>query len=132
MKSNNIIIVSKLKSRALSRQGMGIELALIVLLVVFGCSILLVSSAMYGQNSLKQKEQETLEHIQLDQIAQEVLLAKWDTSAVEAVQEKYSDAYDIRLDSNENIVFLEIYKKSGDLLLTVTIDSDTVTEWSYH
>ena len=129
MKNN---IVSKLKSKALSRKGMGIELALIVLLVVFGCSILLVSSAVHGQNALVQQEKETLEHIKVDQIAEEILCAKDDTSAVEAAKDKYSDAYDIRLESNENIISLEIYKKSGDLLLTVTIDNDTVTNWSYH
>ena len=130
MKSNNI--VSKLKNKALSRKGTGIELALLVLLVVFGCSILLVSSAVYGQNALIQKERETLEHIKVAQVAEEILNAKDDESFVEAAKDKYSDAYDIRLESNENIISLEIYQKSGDLLLSVTIDNDTVTKWSYH
>jgi len=124
-----------LLGKASSRKGMGMELALLVLLTVFGCSILLVSSAMYGKDALMQKEQETLEQIerlQLDQIANEVLEVKDDLAAVEQVISLYEPDYQIVFTGNSTNFSLKISDKSNNLLLTVVQENGTIKEWTYH
>ena len=64
-----------IKGKAHDRKGLGMELALLVLLVTFACSTLLVSSALLGKETLVTKESAVLERIALDEFAERVLAA---------------------------------------------------------
>lgn len=127
-----------LKGKATDRKGVGMELALLVLLVVFACSTLLVSSALMGKNNLKTQEQ----RIALDELAERIM--KKDTTV--KTDEKFSDyaafqnngsdvlnrgieppADEILADAN-----LVITDLSGTPLLTVAWEDGKITRWSYN
>lgn len=59
-----------LKGKAMDRKGMGMELALLVLLVVFACSTLLVTSALVQKENLVGAEDELILHLKLDDMAE--------------------------------------------------------------
>lgn len=124
-----------LKGKATDRKGVGMELALLVLLVVFACSTLLVSSALMGKNNLKTQEQ------RLYQLAERIM--KNDTTV--KTDERFSDyaafqngsdflnrgietpADEILADAN-----LVITDLSGTPLLTVAWEDGKITRWSYN
>ena len=62
-----------LKGKAIDRKGMGMELALLVLLVVFACSVLLVSSALTGSDYLLEKKEDFVQQMTVDQLAEDYL-----------------------------------------------------------
>lgn len=69
------IDLKRWKGKFTSRKGMGMELALLVLLVVFGCSTLLVSSAMIGKSNMTRQEENLAQRTELDQIAEQFCVA---------------------------------------------------------
>ena len=66
-------ILKKLKAKARDRKGLGMELAIMVLLVVFGCSLLMVSSAMWAGNHLSTKEEQTMQRLEIDEFVEDTL-----------------------------------------------------------
>lgn len=107
------------KGKLSSRKGMGMELALLVLFVVFACSILLVSSALLGKSNLNDRRDEMTARFRLDQFAE--------TALADGVQE--NESYK-EVPTAEG---MEITDAEGNLLLTVTWDADKkITGWVYH
>ena len=135
-----------LKGKATNRNGMGMELALLVLLVVFACSTLLVSSALIGKSNLQTQEQQLHQRIALDELAERVLagddasLASDEQFADYAVFEKNGDDWtktlaregvELNPEGLEDAV-LVITDLSGKPLLTVAKRGDKITRWSYN
>jgi len=107
-----------LLGKAVDRKGMGMELALLVLLVVFACSTLLVSSALIGKSNVKAKDAELRLKLELDAIAEAGELS-------EEQKEKYE------LDTSDGFVIKE-KDPSGKVLLTVKKNGEgKITEWRY-
>ena len=102
-----------------SRKGMGIELALLVLFVIFASSTLLLSSAMLGKENLAQRKEQMLQRIQLDQFAEEALANQVDNN----------ETYDCFWSEDKKI--LTITDQSGNVLLTVTLDNGKINQWQY-
>ena len=63
-------ILKKIKAKALDRKGLGMELAVMTLLVVLGCSMIMVSSALYGRNILQTKEQQIMQRLEIDEFVE--------------------------------------------------------------
>ena len=112
-----------LRNKNARRRGLGIEIALLVLLAAVALSALLVSSAMLERNSLKDREAETLERLVLDQIA-EKYLADHNNLPDE------STGYRITAGAGNNFA---VYTTDGELKLDVTVsNAGKVTGWTYH
>ena len=95
------------------------ELALLVLFVVFACSILLVSSALLGKSNLNDRRDDMITRFRLDQFA-ESAMAEDDIQENETYRE---------VQTPEG---LEITDAEGNVLLTVTVDaSGKITGWVY-
>lgn len=102
-----------------SRKGMGMELALLVLLVVFACSIMLVSSAMLGKSNLNDRRDSMLQRLELNRIAEQLM-------AGETVNnEKYV------VTRRENNVW-EIADANGQIMLVVSWENGVITRWDYN
>ena len=103
---------------------MGMELALLVLFVVFACSVLLVSSALLGKSNLNDRRDEMVLRGQVDMLAEQAL--ENDGSAE-------NGEYVATLSGN----ILTVTDKPADpaetkILLTVTLDGDRIVSWEYH
>ena len=107
------------KGKLASRTGMGMELALLVLFVVFACSILLVSSALLGKSNLNDRRDDMITRFRLDQFAESAM-------AEDGIQE--NETYR-EVQTPEG---LEITDAEGNVLLTVTLDGGKITGWVYH
>lgn len=105
--------------KAASRKGMGMELALLVLFVIFACSTLLLSSAMLGNENMAQRKDQMLRRIELDQFAEDAL----------ANEEDNNEEYDYFWSEDNKI--LTITDHNGNVLLTVTLDNDKIDKWQY-
>lgn len=116
-----------LQDKNARRRGLGIEIALLVLLAVFAMSALLVSSAVLERNGLKDREAETLERLALDQIGEDFLAGK-----IAADGEYRGYIVDVEGDGDTHLkVFLE--QDGGRMLkLDVLTNGDVVTGWTYH
>ena len=111
-----------LQDKNARRRGLGIEIALLVLLAAVALSALLVSSAMLERNSLKDREAETLERLVLDQIAEKYLA---DSDSLPDA----STGYEIKTTATG----FAVQSIAGELKLDVVIDAGgTVTGWTYH
>ena len=117
-----------LRNKNARRRGLGIEIALLVLLAAVALSALLVSSAMLERNGLKDREAETLERLELDQIAEQYLAGK-----IAADGEYRGYIVDVEGDGDTHLkVFLE-QDGSRMLKLDVTVsNAGKVTGWTYH
>ena len=111
-----------LRNKNARRRGLGIEIALLVLLAAVALSALLVSSAMLERNGLKDREAETLERLALDQIAEQYL-----ADANHLPEE--STGY--KINPGEGGSFA-VYTTGGELKLDVTIKGGKVAGWTYH
>ena len=96
-----------LKRKASDRKGLGMELALLVLLVVFACSTLLVTSALIGKGNIQQKELELTTRIALDRMAEEYIAA------------------------NPDDLEFTVEDENGNTL-TVSHSGGIITEWKYN
>lgn len=114
-------LLTKIKyalGKAASRKGMGMELALLVLFVVFACSVLLVSSAMVGKDNLNARKEQMLQRIELERIVKQAQAERGKTEI---------DNYSLNWDGD----ILTISDKEENVLLTVTITDDKITYWQY-
>ena len=113
------------KGKASDRKGMGMELALLVLLVVFACSTLLVSSAMLGKDALNTKEQDVLQKMALDEFAERMLAGE---SAEEIRQLPKFANYEVVTDAEGRVTV----RTDGSALTYRLAEDHTIIEWVYH
>ena len=106
------------KGKATCRKGMGMELALLVLFVVFACSILLVSSAILGQGNLTRRKDTLTERLALDMVAEQAMKGQTVTN----------ENYAVTREDNT----LVVTDKDGQTKLTVTWENGKITGWDYH
>ena len=109
-----------LRNKNARRRGLGIEIALLVLLAAVALSALLVSTAMLERNGLKDREAETLERLALDQIAENYL--------ADGTLPDESAGYKITPGVGGNFA---VYTTDGELKLDVTIKDGKIDGWSY-
>ena len=118
----------KIKFLALDRKGLGMELAMMVLLVAVGCSMLLVSFAMWGRDALLQKEQKVMQRLDLDEYAENVL------SGITVEKSPYTHNTAVDIDNND-ITIIKVLDASNKVLLEVHYkEVDTtkiITKWTY-
>lgn len=105
------------KGKLFSRKGMGMELALLVLLAVFACSTLLVSSAMFGKNTLMREEKQVITRLALDELAEKALAGKLPEDTGDCTVEQTTDGWVIN-DTNGNS-------------LEVKIKNNVIIAWEY-
>ncbi len=119
-------IFKKLKAKALDRKGLGMELAMMVLLVATGCSMLLVTSAMWGRETLTEKEEELVQRLEIDKYAELVLAKGSDglTDEETALFPGYSNDWDGTSSSFE-ITY------DGKTVLEITLANSKITSWTY-
>lgn len=111
--------IAYLKGKATDRKGAGMELALLVLFVVFACSTLLVTSALQGKQRLQQQESRMVQRLEVEQVAQQAMQDAAFTH----------ENYDIVRENSGMI----IKNKQEAVLLTVSWDANRViTQWQYH
>lgn len=116
---------------------MGMELALLVLFVVFACSILLVSAAMLGKSNLNDRKDRMVERFTLDRLAEQAM------SEGKSVDDENYAVYwrenngwtlnnqtvpDPGFDLDANLVITD---KEGQILLTVSWNGSKITRWEY-
>ena len=106
------------KGKLTSRKGMGMELALLVLFVVFACSILLVSSALLGKSNLNDRRDEMIRRAEVDMFAEHILDGGEDQNG----------KFDV---STNNATTLVIADAEGNTLLTVSKSNGIITGWVY-
>lgn len=112
-----------LRNKNARRRGLGIEIALLVLLAAVALSALLVSTAMLERNGLKDREAETLERLALDQIGEKYL-------ADHSNLPDESTGYQITAGAGNDFA---VYTTDGELKLDVTVsNAGKVTGWTYH
>ena len=110
-----------LKGKATDRKGAGMELALLVLFVVFACSTLLVTSALRGKQDLQRQESRMVQRLQLDQLAEQAI------KDPDVTHESYAI---VRDDITNTITITD---DKGTALLTVSWDdAGVITQWQYH
>lgn len=116
------------KANPARRRGIGIELALLALVVIFGMSALLVSTAMLEKNQLQQEKSAMAQRMELDRLAEEFCACtdKVNWQPTESV-------YTASVSSDGCTLLLML----GDTpLLTVVLSyhngTYTVTQWIHH
>lgn len=109
------------------RRGIGIEMAVLVLLVVFGLSGLLVSTAMLEKNNLDKEKAAVAQRMELDRLAEAFCAdpKNWDIPE--------GTPYSANI-SNDRCT-LELMLEE-ECLLTVVLENDSgvykVVEWTHH
>ena len=122
------LVMHYLRDKNARRRGLGIEVALLVLLAVFAMSALLVSTAMLERNNLRDSETVTLERLALDQIGEDFLAGK--ITAPTAEGETYNGYRIAVVDANNRLLVTDT---NGEWKLEVKLDDGgKVAEWSYH
>ena len=127
-----------LKSTLVSRRGLGVELALLVLMVVFSLSGLLVSTALLEKNHLEQERTALQQRIELDALGEE--FCKTPTSWT-LHHEHFTSQ--IQHDDENNRIAMHIYLKSDDpetpgpCVLTIVLKDNggncyTVEQWTHY
>lgn len=109
-----------LKGKAVDRKGVGMELALLVLLVVFACSTLLVSAALMGRENLQQQQDRLQQRLTLDSVAEQAMK-----------DPKYEhESYAVTRGNNTITI---CHKENEDqVLLTIAWDDGKIIQWEYH
>ena len=115
-----------LRNKNARRRGLGIEIALLVLLAAVALSALLVSSAMLERNSLKDRKAETLERLALDQIGEKYLAGKIVLNVGETTE---YNGYKVTV---KETGWMQVSAIDDELKLVVKTDGGKVTEWSYY
>ena len=87
----------KWMGKTTGRKGMGMELALLVLFVVFACTVLLVSSALIGKSNMNDQKDELQEKLLIDELAEGFLSGDLtaekiaDSEHLDELQKKFAD-----------------------------------------
>lgn len=147
-------IISHIKGKARCRKGIGMELALMVLLIVTACSLLMVSTALVARDGLLNRGERVTSRLALDQLA-EYALATNSTERLGTIEEddpRFSDysVYEkdggvwtgVFNDKNETFTDMEsvtdnesailiITDTKGNILLTVEATGGKITGWIY-
>ena len=123
--------VNYIKGKAHDRKGLGMELALLVLLVTFACSTLLVSSALLGKDALNTKESAVLERLALDEFAEWVLASDPEV-AVTAPDGGRLDGFAYAWSDDGTTLTVMRESAPAEPILTVRRDGQTIIEWIYH
>lgn len=127
--------------KARCRKGVGMELALMVLLVVTACSILMVSTALVARDSLQSKGERVTSRLTLDQLAEYALEGK----QAELTNDTRFSGYAVYKYGETNPIFGEattpptpteakiliITDTEGNTLLTVEETGGKITGWIY-
>ena len=118
--------LNKLKAKARDRKGLGMELAVMVLLVVLGCSTLLLTSAIWNRNILTEKEEQIIERLAIDEFVESNIVdILKNESAV--TQGEYSCTYNGSIytvtKSSTNVLEFEIEKDDNKI---------KITSWTYN
>ena len=113
-------IFKRINGKTCGRKGMGMELALLVLLAVFACSTLLVSSAVFGKSALMREEAEVFARLELDELAENALRRSGAYTA------EYAD---YTVEKTASKIFVK--DKSDKVLLEVTYMDGKITAWDY-
>lgn len=126
--------------KARRRKGVGMELALMVLLVVTACSILMVSTALVARDSLQSKGERVTSRLTLDQLAEYALEGK----QAELTNDTRFSGYAVYNSTGGRIFgeatnpptpteaqILIITDTKGKILLTVEATGGTITGWIY-
>lgn len=134
-KSKTTSKFDRLKGKAMDRNGMGMELALLVLLVVFGCSLLLVTSALTARESLLSDEAEMEQRLVLDEVGEYALTLPAEIGGyLGGVHAKYPGYY-CNVSVEEDGAVIRKYKisdyESSKEVLTVVTENGKVTSWEY-
>lgn len=118
----------KVKLDPARRRGIGIELALLALVVIFGMSALLVSTAMLERNHLQQEKTALSQRMELDRLAEEFC-----ASADKANWQPADSAYTALVSSDGCTLRLKLEEET---LLTVVLTCEngiyTVAQWRHH
>ena len=123
-------ILKKLKAKAHDRKGLGMELAIMVLLVVFGCSLLMVSSAMWAGNHLSTKEEQTMQRLEIDEYAELVLAKVLLNKTFDATRfSGYSYSGD---GVNEPLAINHNEKTVLEITLEITLEDSKIKSWTYN
>ena len=120
MRKNKFDNFRHLMGKAASRKGMGMELALLVLFVVFACSILLVNSAMLGKSNLNERQDKMAQRFELDMFAEQNL-------TLPVGETHIGGEYDAKRIGDRLVIF----DKEGQVVLTVYLSGNTITAWAY-
>ena len=107
------------KGKLFSRKGMGMELALLVLLAVFACSTLLVSSAMFGKDALMREEKQVITRLALDELAEKALAG-----------ELPADTGDYTVEQTAASIIIK--DKDSNKLLEVRKSGGVISQWIYY
>lgn len=117
-------IFKKIKAKVHDRKGLGMELAMMVLLVVFGCSLTMISSAMWARNHLTAKEEQTMQRLEIDEYA-ELVLSKGSGGLTEEEKARFPD-----YSNNWDGETVEITYGS-ETVLEITLENNTIKSWTY-
>ncbi len=109
-----------IKGKVSCRKGMGMELALLVLLAVFACSTLLVTSAMYGKDTLMREETQVVTRLKLDELAEKALKQSGTHTT------EYQDYTVVKTNSS-----ITVKDTTGNILLVVEYSGGKITAWDY-
>ena len=119
---------NKLWKKLACRRGLGIEIALLVMLVTTAMCILLVSTALLEKENIDTRSTEVTERLALDQIGQDFLAKK---APLNANGTHEYNGYTAEVEDGHLKVFLGP-ETNQMLKLDVTISGGKVTGWSYH
>lgn len=137
--------ISYVKGKARCRKGIGMELALMVLLIVAACSLLMVSTALVARDGLLNRGERVTSRLALDQLA-EYALATNSTERLGTIEEddpRFSGlaVYDTNgkifgegpatappFDGTEILIITDA---DGKILLTVEATDGKITGWIY-
>lgn len=109
-----------IKGKVSCRKGMGMELALLVLLAVFACSTLLVTSAMYGKDTLMWEETQVVTRLKLDELAEKALKQSGTHTT------EYQDYTVVKTNSS-----ITVKDTTGNILLVAEYSGGKITAWDY-
>lgn len=90
-----------------------------VLLAVFACSTLLVSSAMFGKDALMREQEQVITRLALDELAEKALADKLP-----------ADTGDYTVVKNNSSITVK--DTSGNILLIVKYSGGKITAWEYN
>ena len=121
------------------------ELALLVLFVVFACSTLLVSTALIEKDNMKQQQTQLKQQLALEQLAEEILAGttpdgtkypgyaafKWNGSWTALMNGGHIDTSTFTAVAADHVALL-ITDLSGAPQLTVELKSGKIIQWNHH
>lgn len=141
-------IISHIKGKARCRKGIGMELALMVLLIVTACSLLMVSTALVARDGLLNRGERVTSRLLLDQLAEYTIKGTQGSLKEDPrfsgyyVYEKDGDVWkgvfnneSETLTDMESAILIIITDTEGKILLTVKTSDGTnagkITGWIY-